>query len=314
MSDRSSVALRTLGPRATLQGAVEDSLEGVNTEILPDGALCWVTTEAKRYGLHRLSTVSPSPPTIIRPIAGPGRWIVEAGGSISIPFPVGDIDATGIPDGYGVFASGGNAVWSPVPTAFDITGFALVGGITLVEAGTTIVSPSFTASYNRTPIAATLTDSFSHSTDVTGTPTSFSSPYSDTLSAFGDTWSFTLTASDSLGSDSAGISIVAGQNVYYGARAAAAINEAFIKSLTPSLRTSASGSYAISASAGQTSYFCALTALGLTTASFTVGGFPFACSKVGSAVNVTNAHGVTAAYDVFGSTNTGLGPFTLVAS
>lgn len=314
MSDRSSVALRILGPRATLQGAIENSLEGVNTETLPDGALCYVSAEAKRYGLHRSSVVSPNPPDVIAPIAGPGRWIVEAGGSISIPFPVGDIDATGIPDGYVVSASGDVAIWGPVPTAFDVTSFQLVGGITLVEAGTTVTNPAFTATYNQTPTAATLTDSLSHSTDVTGTPTSFSSPFSDTLSTFGATWSFTLTASDSLGSDSASTSIVAGQNVYYGARASAAINEAFIKSLTPSLRTSASGSYGITALAGQTDYFCALTALGLTVSSFTVGGFPFACSKVGSAVNVTNAHGVTAAYDVFGSTNMGLAPLTLVVS
>lgn len=313
MSDRSSVALRVLGPRATLQGAVENSLEGINTETLPDGALCFVSEVTGRYALHRASTASPNPPSIIAPLAGPGRWIVEGGGSIDIPFPVGDIDATSIPDGYVVRASGGNAVWGAVPTAFDITSFQLVGGITLVEAGTTVTNPAFTATYNQTPANATLSDSFSHSTDVTGTPTSFSSPFSDTLATFGATWSFTLTASSSLGSDAASTTITAGQNVYYGARAAGAINEAFIKSLTPSLRTSASGSYAINAGAGQTSYFCALTALGLDTSSFTVNGFPFACSKVGSAINVTNGHGVTAAYDVFGSDNVALGAFTLVA-
>lgn len=80
MSDRSSVALRVLGPRATLQGAIENSLEGVNTQTLPDGAACFVSAEGKRYSLNRTSTASPSPPTIIAPLAGPGRWIVDASG------------------------------------------------------------------------------------------------------------------------------------------------------------------------------------------------------------------------------------------
>jgi hypothetical protein len=313
MTDRSSPALRVLGPRAVLQGA-NDSLENVATETLPDGSLCWVTAEAKRYGFRRGSTASPSPPTIIAPAIGPGRWVQEAGGgSITIPFPVADIDATSIADGKIIVASGGIATWGDVPVAFDITGFA--HSPTLVQVGATVTNPAFTASYNQAATSASLTDTESHNDALTLPATGFVSPHAFTKTVFGQSVTFTLHAASALGTDTAAVSIAWGENVYYGAvNDPGTYNEAFIESLTPALRLSPSGSYGFNAGGSQSSFFCALTSLGLTINSFFVGGFPFACSKVASAVSVTNTNGVTETYDVFRSDNVGLAAFTLTVA
>jgi hypothetical protein len=80
MTDRSAVAFRIMGSRATLLGA-EDSLEGINTYELDDGALCYVTAAINHYSLDKTSTASPSPPNTIKPVAGPGLWAVATGGT-----------------------------------------------------------------------------------------------------------------------------------------------------------------------------------------------------------------------------------------
>ncbi len=80
MSDRSAVAFRIMGARATLLGA-EDSLEGINTFELDDGVLCYVTAQKTHYSLDKTSTASPSPPNTIKPVAGPGLWSVATGGT-----------------------------------------------------------------------------------------------------------------------------------------------------------------------------------------------------------------------------------------
>lgn len=79
MSDRSSVALRIMGSRETLLGP-DNSLESINTTELDNGALCYVAEVDQHYSLNRLATTSPSPPAVIEPAAGPGRWTVATGG------------------------------------------------------------------------------------------------------------------------------------------------------------------------------------------------------------------------------------------
>ncbi len=80
MTDRASVALRLMGSRATLLGP-ENSLESINTTLLDDGAFCYVVAEHLHYELHRDDTTMPSPPAVIAPSAGPGRWVPATGGS-----------------------------------------------------------------------------------------------------------------------------------------------------------------------------------------------------------------------------------------
>jgi hypothetical protein len=73
-----------LSPVATLDGDPAESLRGLNTFPLLDGAVVWVAAVLGDYQLHRFSTAAHAPPTVIRPTAGPGAWV--AVGS-ALPWP-----------------------------------------------------------------------------------------------------------------------------------------------------------------------------------------------------------------------------------
>lgn len=225
------------------------------------------------------------------------------GGSIPLPIPVGDLDATGVPDGYVILALGEIAQWGPVPTAFDITGFGLTGA-SLVEVGQTVTNPGFAASYNQAATAASLTDTEGHNDPLTLPATAFASPHAFVKTAFGASVGFTLHAQSALGIDTAGAALAWGANAYFGTKVDPGVyDEAFIESLTAALRLGVAGGYTMPSVVGGKGFFCALTALGLTINSFFVGGFPWACSKVASAVALTNAFGVPLTYDVFRADN-----------
>ena len=101
MSDQSSVALRILGPRATVLGA-GDAIENVNTSNLPDGAMCWVTDEQALYRFILESTATADGSNIIEPNGGPGRWFRETVG------PQGADVSTGLT--LGTITSGSSTV------------------------------------------------------------------------------------------------------------------------------------------------------------------------------------------------------------
>lgn len=79
MTDRSAVAYRVMGARATLVGG-GNSLANIITEALDNGSRCYVTADHAEWQLDKLSTASPDGSTIIAPIAGPGRWLRGTGG------------------------------------------------------------------------------------------------------------------------------------------------------------------------------------------------------------------------------------------
>ncbi len=196
--------------------------------------------------------------------------------------------------------------------AFAITSFTKTGG-NLVLAGATVVNPAFTAAYNQAASAVTLTDTEGNN-DVIALPgTAIVSPHSFTKNVYGATVTFTDHATGPGGSATANNVLSWGQNVFFGSIVDPGVyNSAFITGLGATLKLAPAGTYAFNASALQSTFFCARTAFGLTTANFTVGGFPFACSKVGAAIATTNANGVVENYDVFRSDNIGLGAFNLV--
>lgn len=82
MTDRSAVAFRVMGSRATLLGAT-NSLESINTTEIDNGALCYVESENTHYSINKLdNTTPPNPPAVIKPAqGGPGRWTVATGGA-----------------------------------------------------------------------------------------------------------------------------------------------------------------------------------------------------------------------------------------
>ena len=88
MTDRlGAVAYRHLAARAVAQGTGNgDSLENIVTTPLNDGCLCYVVAEKAYYLLDRRSTAVPFPGFIVKPIAGPGRWILVFFGSFATEF------------------------------------------------------------------------------------------------------------------------------------------------------------------------------------------------------------------------------------
>lgn len=231
-----------------------------------------------------------------------------AGNGGAAPFVVAGTPAIGKVIGY----DGTQPIWEAVPTAFDIAAFGKTGA-TLVLAGASVVSPAFTAAYNQAATAANLTDTEGNNDVIALPATAFVSPHTFTKTAYGVSVTFTLHASSPLGADTAGAAISWGQNVYFGSIVDPGVyNNAFIIALAATLKLAPAGTYAYNASALQSCFFCTRTAFGLTTANFTVGGFPFACSRVATGVAVTNTNGVVENYDVFRSDNVGLGAFNLV--
>lgn len=222
------------------------------------------------------------------------------------PFIVAGTPAIGKVIGW----DGAQPIWEPVPVAFDITGFSKTGA-SLFLVGASVVNPAFTAAYNQSATAVSLTDSDGNN-DVIALPgTAVVSPHTFTKSVYGQSVTYTLHASSPLGADTAGATLSWGQNVFFGSIVDPGVyNNAFITALAASLKLAPNGTYAYNASALQSCFFCTRTAFGLTTANFTVGGFPFACSRVATGVAVTS--GVVENFDVFRSDNVGLGAFNLV--
>ena len=83
MTERNgAIGLRHLGARATLLETGDgDSLENINTTILNDGCLCWVTEIAGYYVFDRNSVADAVGDVVIAPTAGPGRWFFLVSGT-----------------------------------------------------------------------------------------------------------------------------------------------------------------------------------------------------------------------------------------
>jgi hypothetical protein len=255
--------------------------------------------------------VSPQPP------ASGGGSLVAVDASDTTPGFLGVKLLVGAGLQLTVLNVGGNeALQLDLLTAFAITGFGLTGS-SLVLAGATVTNPAFAASYNQAATAVSLTDTEGNN-DVIALPgTAIVSPHAFTKTAYGASVSFTdhATGPTGTGSATAGASLFWGQNVYTGSAVDTGVyNAAFITALAATLKLGPQGTYAEAPTAPQSVFFCTRTAFGLTVANFSVGGFPFACSRVATGVAVTNANGVTENYDVFRSDNVGLAPFNLVVA
>lgn len=83
----SDVNLRILGSRERISGSPPSfSLENIITNLLPDGAVCWVQSAQAEFRFYREDTTAADGIDIIAPIAGPGRWRREgaAGAGIAV--------------------------------------------------------------------------------------------------------------------------------------------------------------------------------------------------------------------------------------
>lgn len=286
--------------------------DGRSFELVPSGSVGGVTSWNLRTGA-------------VVPVAGDyfasevtdDSSVTHGAGSVAdaLDILLADTTISGTPQiGFVVGWDGTQKVWEAVPTAFHVTSFALTGA-SLVLVGATVATPAFTATYNQPATVVTLTDTDGHSDGITLPGTAFSSPHSFTKTVYGQTVTFTDTASSPLGSSAASATLSWGELVYFGSAVdpgGGGYNAAFITSLGSVLKLAPAGSYAYNASALQSCLFAARSAFGLTTANFTVNGFPFACSVVAAAVAITNANGIVENFDLFRSDNIGLGSFNLV--
>lgn len=91
MGAQSSTPLRILGSRAKALGSGDsESLQNVDTTILPDGTVCWVTDTETLYVLDHQAAGGGSN---ITPDSGPGIWTpVTGGGGGGIPMPDGSVN------------------------------------------------------------------------------------------------------------------------------------------------------------------------------------------------------------------------------
>lgn len=218
-------------------------------------------------------------------------------------------------DGYALIEIGG--VWasraiksSYIVAAFDISAFAT--STSTREVGQSAATPAFTASYNRTPTAATLTNnSDAESKNVVGTPTAFASDSTFTKTANNASVTFTLSASEDGEADTATTSIAWRPRVFYGVSAVVIDTEAEIEALASSaLQSSRAATISVTPGVGEYIYYVIPSSYG--TPTFTVGGFAGGFSLVASAVSVTNAYSVTQNYDVWRSDNANLGATSVV--
>lgn len=209
------------------------------------------------------------------------------------------------------------AAWAPYsPTQDDILpGFAIasftkVGGSAMVEVGTSIVTPSFAASYTgHNPTSAVLTDNQgTPAKDVSTTPLSFASNGSFSLSSIGNVvWSLTADGKVANVTQSFGVAIYFGVSTQ-----AAGYDAAFVATLSKSLTQSrVRGSTSFAASTDKYAFVWVADELfGATDPAFIFNGAtPLILDNVG-AITMPAAGAVTKPGKLW-RTNIGLGTFTL---
>jgi len=190
--------------------------------------------------------------------------------------------------------------------AFDITSFsALV--VSSLEVGDSAITPPFTASYNRSPTSAVLTDDDgTPAKDVTATPLSFSSDGTFTKTANNATVTFTLTASDAGGPDTAQAVFTWRPLVFTGITAnAGPYTEADVEALITQNLAATSAFSGTVAPVNQYIVHAYPASYGaLLPTNFEIGSFgPGDMTEVQVALSVTNAFGNTQDYRVARSDN-----------
>lgn len=185
----------------------------------------------------------------------------------------------------------------------NITSFSVSPSTIIYEIGTTIEANSLTFSWTLNKDVTSIT--FNGSSLATSAR---SAKYASTLSA---TKTFTLSVSDGKKNATSSKTISFYPKVYYGASSKTTLTNTEIKALSGTLKNSRTGNYTITAGAGQYGYLCVPSNFGVPTVK--IGGFDTELVSVGT-VSHTNASGYTQNYNVYRTSQTGLGTFTMVVS
>jgi hypothetical protein len=178
-----------------------------------------------------------------------------------------------------------------------------------LEIGSSLSSSTFSWSLSKQPSKLTITAS-NQSADVDKKQTgsalvTFTKPLTATTT-------FTLTATDARNATSSKQSTISFLNgKYYGVSNITDISQmdaAFVKGFTKNLVSGRTGSWSVTANAGQYIYFAIPASFG--TPVFYVGGFEGGFDKV-KTFDFQNSSGYTASYNIYKSTNAGLGTTTV---
>ncbi len=181
----------------------------------------------------------------------------------------------------------------------------------IVEVGSTVTTPAFTATYTQEPVTVVLTDNQGTAAkDVILSKNSFSSNAVLTKSVYGQSATFTLTAkSGSNITKTASQTISWGQKVFWGTGDPGQTTATFIKALTGSaLALTKNRSITVNAAAGKKIYYAYRNDYGAAT--FTVNGFSGGFTPV-SVVSVSNSYGISELYTLYESEQTSLGSITI---
>lgn len=184
---------------------------------------------------------------------------------------------------------------------------ALFGGSATVEVGSTVVSPQFNATYNRTPALATLTDSDANPPQVvTVTPNPITRPFNYSEVVNNASVTFTLTANETGGPSVVSTTSIAFRPLaFWGTGLPGGATEAFIEALgNNALASSRTRSFTVTAGVPDKIYYAYPLSYGAGT--FSVNGFVGGFLPP-TTVSVTNAFGVTQDYLLYESALTGLG-------
>lgn len=189
-----------------------------------------------------------------------------------------------------------------------------LSGSSILEVSNWVNQPNFTASYNRTPSTAVLTDNDGNpSKDVISTPTSFHSDGYFQKFTFNASVVFTLTSSDGNVNKTTNATLTWGQKTYWGIGPAGQNSASFIQSLAGSnITTTQPMTFSVTAGATDKVYFASRAAYG--TPTFTVGVLSGGFNLVSNTISITNAYGFTENYQLWESTNVNLGSITVQVS
>lgn len=210
-------------------------------------------------------------------------------------------------------ADGTNYTWVPltdsmVTPGLSVTAFTSSAG---PEAGQTIAGITFEATYSTAPDAGAgsvvMSGGGQADQDVSATPAGWTAASSYTWPANGSVITWTLTAKKGLETAVRTVSATARLRRFYGVAAQpGAVNEAFVESLSSVLASSRGGNYSATAGANQYFWWAVLASYGtpiFVLNSSTSGGW----SRVAAGLSITNAHGVSASYDVWRTDEHSLG-------
>lgn len=183
----------------------------------------------------------------------------------------------------------------------SISTFRPENNILNYEKGQTINSIKLIWSYNKT-----ITNQLFNNTTLSSElrEYTYTTPFSNNIS-------FSLTASDGKNNTSKNCAISFLSGKYFGVSNLETLDSTSIKTLTKVLNENKAHTFTATSNATEYIYYCIPSRLG--NPIFTVGGFTGGFSKIQN-IDYTNSYDFTEKYDIWRSTNKGLGNTTIIAT